>query len=86
MIIKIKIQLIHNQVQYLFIPFIQAGYDHNDFYDSLRGNCDEKCLSIPLKYTIVRISTTPSVIGTSILTFLGFHTSQILIKYDILKI
>jgi hypothetical protein len=57
---------------FVYSIFIQAAYDHNGFYDYYNDNCDEKCLSTPLQYTIGGTGTTSSMIGTSILTFLGY--------------
>lgn len=76
---------------FVYPVFTQAAYDHNGFYDYYSGNCDARCLSIPLQYTIGGSGTTSSMIGTSVLTFLGYpyitdididKNPNILKKYD----
>ncbi|HVZ62055.1 MAG TPA: hypothetical protein VG896_00030 [Candidatus Nitrosotalea sp.] len=76
---------------FVYPIFTQAAYDHNGFYDYYSGNCDERCLSIPLQYTIGGSGTTSSMIGTSVLVFLGYpyitdididKNPDILKKYD----
>ena len=76
---------------FVYPLFTQSAYDHNGFYDYYGGNCDERCLSIPIQHTIGGGGTTSSMIGTSVLTFLGYpyitdididKNPDILKKYD----
>ena len=76
---------------FVYPIFTQAAYDHNGFYDFYSGKCDEKCLSIPIQYKIGGAASTSSMIGTSVLVFLGYpyitdididKNPDILKKYD----
>ncbi len=87
---KVRYNSSSNSV-FVYPIFTQAAYDHNGFYDFYSGACDEKCLSIPIQYKIGGGGTTSSMIGASVLTFLGYpyitdididKNPDILKKYD----